>query len=89
MYLTLFFHQSSYEFISSLHATREVAEVAFGELLHEFVIAPGEPMPPKTTWDDLFAADGESPHLYEIEVGGGPAKKISLNNTTSDDVATA
>jgi hypothetical protein len=90
MYLTLFLDQRNYEFISSLHTTREAAETAFGDLLQRFIIAKGEPLPPRATWGDLFDEDtGEAPHLYEIELDGGPAEEISLSSSDSDVVATA
>jgi hypothetical protein len=87
MYLTLFFDQNEYEFITSLHTTREAAETAFGDLMQRFVIPDGEPLPPKTTWEDLFDDNGEVPHLYEIDPDGGPSKQIGLN--INSDVATA
>ncbi|OLB79559.1 MAG: hypothetical protein AUI16_01025 [Alphaproteobacteria bacterium 13_2_20CM_2_64_7] len=100
MYLIHFFDQSNYEFVMSLHSTREAAEAAIADLLQRFKIdhtASGpdcrgeiislEPLPPKARWYELFDDCGEGVHLYLVECDGGAAEQISLDS--GEDLAAA
>jgi hypothetical protein len=85
MYLVLFFDQANYDFNVSLHSSLPKAEAEYEVLLREFVIKPGEPLPPKTSWNatELFDDLGESPHIYRIECDGDLVEEIDLSNLAS------
>jgi hypothetical protein len=82
MFIVHFCDQHNYEFYMTLHSTRAAAEAAYEALLRRFVIE-GE-LPPKATWGALCDDCGEGVHIYEIELDGKHAKRISLS-----DLATA
>ena len=50
MYLTIFLDANRYEFVTSLHSNLAAAEAAYEDLLREFVLEDGEPLPPKADW---------------------------------------
>jgi hypothetical protein len=78
-YLTLYLDQDLYDFNCSLHSTREAAEAAFEDLMRRFIVPEGEPMPPKSEWSIACDKLGETPHMYEIKLDGGPAEQIILS----------
>jgi hypothetical protein len=85
MYLTIFLDQHAYKFNVSLHASLPTAEAAFEALTRKFVIAPGETLPPKSSWGGLCDDCGESVHLFRIELDGTPGEEIFLGS--SEDLA--
>jgi hypothetical protein len=89
MFLVICLDANRYEFVTSLHSSREAAEAAFVSLLRKFVIAPGETLSPtKSSWGGLCDDCGESPHLYRIECDGELGEEIFLGSS-KDHLATA
>ena len=75
LFLVAYFFNGSH---LSLHSTRAEAEACYTELLRDFIVEEGKPMPPREEWDDLCDDDGESVHLYRIECDGGFAELLSI-----------
>jgi hypothetical protein len=74
MYLVLFLDQHNYEFITTLHSTREAAEAAYEALMKRFNVDV----------ETMSDKHGEGPHIYKIECDGKPAEEIG-----SEDLAAA
>jgi hypothetical protein len=78
-----------YWLIATLHPSQAEAEARFEELLRRFVVADGEPMPPRHEWSSLIDGCGENPHIYKIRCDGQPAEEIDPFSEPADLTATA
>ena len=54
MYLVIYIDTLEYWLIATLHPSQAEAEARFEELLRRFVVADGEPMPPRHEWSSLI-----------------------------------
>ena len=81
MYLTIFLDANRYEFVTSLHLNLAAAEAAYEDLLREFVLEDGEPLPPKADWHAACDRCGENPHIFRIESDGELGEEIFLGNS--------
>ena len=76
MYLTIFLDANRYEFVTSLHLNLAAAEAAYEDLLREFVLEDGEPLPPKADWHAACDRCGEySAHLSKSKVTANSVRK--------------
>ncbi len=75
--------------IATLHVTQAAAEARFEELLRDFVIEPGAPLPPRNKWSELFDSFGENPHIYRVAGDGRPAEEIHPFSEHSLEAETA